>query len=135
MASKLSTTPSGPTEHAVHNSLSFSNRLLASQIPLPPNPTIVYAAYHPVPTSSPSTPTAFTDDAAETARRLLFRKNSSAGTAILDSILPVIRTGDDQAGRGDGGRCLHVFLVTAEERFQEAKDRLEGLQLEGLSGE
>lgn len=63
----------------------------------------------------------------------MVRRNSSAGTAILDSILPFVRSGDKD--EGNGGRVLHVFAVAAAEQLYEVKELLQGLQLEGLSGE
>lgn len=66
------------------------------------------------------------------ARRLLVHRNKSTGTAILDSILPCVRIGDEPVDKGAGRRYLHIFAVTAVEQFENTREIMDGLQFDGL---
>ena len=100
--------------------ISPSHKLLSSIISLPGNSSVVYATYVPAPANN-SPP----EEKIELARRVLVSRNKSAEASILDSLLPCVRVEKEL-------KCLYVFGITSHDRIVESRDRVHGLQFEGL---
>ena len=91
--------------------------LLASALPLPTAPAVVYARFVP---TSPGT----SSDTIELARRHVLAKN--AASVLLESLLPSVQIGPPSA--------IYVFRITAHDHIAAATSTLTSLRLDGLSG-
>jgi len=99
--------------------LSPSDRLLSSILPLPPNPSIVYATYSPCGVAPPC-------EVLESARTHLVSRNQSC--SFQDSILPYVHI-DRDAPR------FHAFIVASGEQVDSSLSALRNLAFDDLKGE
>lgn len=100
-------------------SLSASDKLLSSILPLPPNPCIIYATYSPSGAAPPC-------EVLESARRQLVSRNQTC--SFQDSILPHVHIGRDAS-------TFHTFIVASGEQVASSLSALKDLTLDDLIGE
>jgi hypothetical protein len=111
------------TNHSKSPTISPRSPLLASVIPLPPQPCIAYSVFVPLsPASHSNGGHAFI----EQARRHVLTLNCSSH--LLQSILPSVQVDESSP-------ALYLFLVTSRDRVEDSLQKLHALRFENLSGE
>lgn len=98
-------------------SVSLASSILASIIPLPENPLIVYHVF----ACPPATPDSL--DHLDLARRKVL--HTSKGGPFLDSLLPTVHVTRDAC-------ALYVFALGSTQRTCDAHDALAKLELDNL---
>ncbi|KAG1724768.1 hypothetical protein EDB19DRAFT_2043401 [Suillus lakei] len=117
MAHRPETTAPLPSAFTqVSSTLTASDKLLSSVLPLPANPCIVYATYSPSGTAPPY-------EVLESARRQLVSRNQAS--TFQDSILPHVHIDRDVS-------TFHAFIVASDEEVDSSLSVLKQLRFEDL---
>lgn len=102
--------------------------ILASRIPLPPNPIIQYLRFTSAEAQAEHGSTVKAGKSVDAARVWLVGRNTQEKTGMLQRLLPSVDT-------DDGYSCLYVFAVTAIDQSKATRKTLTDLHFEGLTGE
>ncbi|OJA18387.1 hypothetical protein AZE42_00715 [Rhizopogon vesiculosus] len=113
------TPPLSTTSTHILPALSPSDKLLSSILPLPTNPSIVYATYSPSGVAPPC-------EVLESARRQLVSRNQTC--SFQDSILPHVHIDRDVS-------TFHAFVIASNEHVDSSLSALRHLSLDGMTGE
>lgn len=103
----------------VSSTLTASDKLLSSLLPLPANPCILYATYSPSGAIPPY-------EVLECARRQLVSRNQAS--TFQDSILPHVHIDRDVS-------TFHAFIVTSVEEVDNSLSVLKQLKFDDLMSE